>query len=223
MADAKITDLSALAGASIADGDVVAIVDVSDTSMAASGTTKKSSAVDLLAYVRGKERAYNASVSTPAAGFAADTYLIGSSLAIPAGGLQAKTLYRCSFDVTKTGAGTAAPVITPRIGTAGTIADTARGAITFPAQTGVIDNGLFEVVVVFRTVGSGTSAVTQTRGRLTHNLSVTGLSVGVGPIAVATAGGFDSTTATFIGLSVNGGTSAAWTITLVQAELINLA
>ena len=38
-----------------------------------------------------------------------------------------------------------------------------------------------------------------------------------------TGGGFDSTVAnSYINMSVNGGTSAAWTITLVQAELTNL-
>lgn len=40
MADTKITALAALTGANSADGDVVPVVDVSDTSMAASGTTK---------------------------------------------------------------------------------------------------------------------------------------------------------------------------------------
>lgn len=40
MADTKITALAALTGANSATGDVVPVVDVSDTSMAASGTTK---------------------------------------------------------------------------------------------------------------------------------------------------------------------------------------
>lgn len=41
MADTKITDLTAITGASTASNDVFPIVDVSDTSMASSGTTKK--------------------------------------------------------------------------------------------------------------------------------------------------------------------------------------
>lgn len=41
MADTKITDLTAITGANTASGDLIPIVDVSDTSMAASGTTKK--------------------------------------------------------------------------------------------------------------------------------------------------------------------------------------
>lgn len=40
MADTKITALAALTGLNAADGDVIPVVDVSDTSMAASGTTK---------------------------------------------------------------------------------------------------------------------------------------------------------------------------------------
>lgn len=41
MADTKITDLAALSGANAATGDLLPVVDVSDTSMAASGTDKK--------------------------------------------------------------------------------------------------------------------------------------------------------------------------------------
>lgn len=49
MADTKITALGALTG--VADGDDLVIVDVSDTTMAASGTTKKVTALDLQKYV----------------------------------------------------------------------------------------------------------------------------------------------------------------------------
>ena len=49
MADTKITDLTALAQSSIVIGtDVVPIVDISDTSMAASGTTKKATPQSLV-------------------------------------------------------------------------------------------------------------------------------------------------------------------------------
>lgn len=47
MADTKITDLAALAGGSIASGDEFVLVDVSDTSMAATGTDKKTTANDV--------------------------------------------------------------------------------------------------------------------------------------------------------------------------------
>ncbi len=48
----KTSDLTALAGASIALTDLVAIVDVSDTTQAASGTTKRTSIDDLRAALR---------------------------------------------------------------------------------------------------------------------------------------------------------------------------
>lgn len=47
MADSKITALTALTGANVADNDVVPLVDVSDTTMAATGTTKQITAAEL--------------------------------------------------------------------------------------------------------------------------------------------------------------------------------
>lgn len=165
---------------------------------------------------------YNAAVSA-VTGYAADTYLAGSSIAIPAGSLKAKTMYSCTFNVVKTGAGLATPIINIRIGTAGTTADTSRGTLTFSAQTAVVDEGTFTVDAVFRTVGSGTTAVLQTVGELRHRLSITGLGTGVSESEIATSAGFDSTVASsIIGLSVNGGASASWTISVVNCELKNL-
>lgn len=164
---------------------------------------------------------YNQAVASQT-GFAADTYLVGSSIAIPSSGLRVGSRYRLLFDVTKTAAGVATPAINIRVGTAGTTADTSRAAMTFPAQTAVVDSGSFEIDVVARTVGSGTSAVLQGFARLRHGLAATGLSTSGGPIVVNTGGGFDSTVAnSIIGASVNGGASAAWTIQLVAAELLN--
>ena len=47
MADTKISDLTAIAGASLASTDLAVVVDVSDTTMAASGTDKKTTVADL--------------------------------------------------------------------------------------------------------------------------------------------------------------------------------
>jgi hypothetical protein len=167
----------------------------------------------------------NQSVTTPAAAFAADTYLVGSNISIPAGFPRVGTTYRLSFDVTKTGAGTATAILIVRIGTLGTTSDAAILTFTFTAQTAVIDNGSFEVLATFRTVGSGTSAVLQGKATLRHKLAATGLTstaAGFEELYVTSAG-FNSTPASsIIGASVNGGASAAWTITLVRAELISL-
>jgi hypothetical protein len=223
VADALVSGLGPITGPNIVGSDLMMLVDVSDTTMAATGTNKKTTMSDVLDYVNAGIGTFNASVANQGAGFASDTYLVGSALAIPAARMQAKTMCRWRFNVSKTGAGVATPVITPRFGTAGTTADTARGALTFAAQTAVIDEGIFEILATFRTIGSGTSAVLETCGILAHRLSITGLSTDVTGVKVATSSGFDSTVAnSIIGLSVNGGASAAWTVNLVQAELLNL-
>jgi len=214
MPDAKISALTAVTTAAGAD----------EFAVNQAATSKKATLTQITGFVHARSGVFNASVTTPAAGFAADTYLAGSSCLIPASGLKAASMYRCKFNVVKTAAGVAAPIINVRFGTAGTVADVSRGILTFSAQTAAIDEGVFEVFGTFRTVGAGTAAVLQTLGTLRHRLSITGLGVGVSEPEIATSAGFDSTVASsIIGLSVNGGASAAWTIALVQAELFNLA
>ncbi len=166
---------------------------------------------------------YNQSVTTPAAGFAADTYLVGSSIAIPASSLKVGTRYHLIFNVSKTAAGVATPILNVRFGTLGTTGDASKCALTWTAQTAATDTGTFEVWATFRTVGSGTTAVLQCVGQRRHGASITGFGTLVSETKAATSAGFDSTVAnSIIGASVNGGTSAVWTITLVQAELSNL-
>jgi hypothetical protein len=158
----------------------------------------------------------NRSTAAQGAGFAADTYLIGSSvpLATPVVGAT----YILMFDMTKTAAGIAAGVLTVRIGTAGSTADTARCTFTFSAGTAATDTGVFTVMCTFRTVGAGTSAVLQGRAQL-DSQPTTGLSSLI-HAAVSTSGGFDSTVAnSIIGASFNGGTSFSGTVQLVTAEM----
>lgn len=171
----------------------------------------------------GTANQYNQSVAAQGAGFATDTYLTGSSIAIPANSLKIGTRYHLIFNVSKTAAGLATPVLSVRFGTAGSTADTARLTFTFLAGTAVADIGTFEIFATFRTVGSGTSAVIQGTGRVEHSLSTTGLQNLPTKVLTVTSGGFDSTVASsIIGVSVNGGASAAWTVQQVQAELQNL-
>lgn len=159
---------------------------------------------------------YSTTSQTP---FSSDTYLTGSSIAIPAGWPLAGTMYHMIFDVTKTAAGTATPIVTVRFGTAGAIGDTSRCAFTFSAGTAATDTGKFEVFALFRTVGSGTSAVIQGNCSL-DSQPTTGLSSLIHDVQT-TGGGFDSTVASsFIGVSYNGGASAAHTVQMVRAELL---
>lgn len=168
---------------------------------------------------------YNQSVTSTAAGFAADTYLVGSSIAIvaPATTLKIGSRYHMIFNVSKTAAGVATPTLTIRYGTLGTTGDASKCALTFTAQTGVTDTGTFEVWSTFRTIGAGTAAVLQCVGQRRHGASITGFGTLVSETKAVTSAGFDSTVAnSIIGTSVNGGASAAWTVTLVQAELENI-
>jgi hypothetical protein len=163
----------------------------------------------------------NKSVAQQGAGFATDTYLTGSDLKFPTGYPQIGTAYILTFDVSKTAAGTATPIITVRLGTAGTTADTARCTFTFSAGTGATDVAAVTVTCVFRAVGSGTSAVLQGRAQ-SDSQPTTGFSSLIKAVQ-NTSGGFDSTVAgLIIGASYNGGTSAAHTVQLVTAELKQL-
>ena len=165
----------------------------------------------------------NAAVAQVSGAYAVDTYLAGSGISVPAGNFRAGCQYACIFDMVKTGAGTATPIVYVRIGTAGTTADTARLTFTFGAGTAVIDTAVFEVLVSFYSVGSGTSAVVQGVVRARHNLATTGMFNNASSwiITLAASGGFDSSAATKIGVSFNGGTSFSGTNNLVHARLHN--
>ncbi len=152
-----------------------------------------------------------------------DTYLVGSSIAIPASSLKIGTRYHMIFNVSKTAAGLATPILNIRFGTLGTTGDAAKCTLTWTAQTAAIDAGTFEVWATFRAVGSGTTAILQCTGQRLHGLSVTGLGTLVSETKIVTSAGFDSTVgSSIIGASITSGTSAVWTIQQVQAELMNL-
>jgi len=165
----------------------------------------------------------NASAVGASAAFAADTYLSGSNIVIPvAGDWLVNMTYYCQFDMTKTANGTATFIITIRMGTAGTTSDTAIQTITFAAGTAAIDEGIFEVYATFKSVGSGTSAVLVSSAKCSHHLAATGLvSTGASGTGIIknTSSGFNSTTPTTIGLSINGGASFSGTNVQVQSQL----
>ena len=155
-------------------------------------------------------------------GFATDTLITGSVVAIPSGALKAGTAYRLRCSLNKTAAGTATPIFQVRLGTNGTTADTSRTTLTFGAGTAAADDGVFELMVTFRSVGGGTSAVIAAHGVISHRLNTTGLTNGsYNAVTGAPSAGFDSTSDTFISVSLNAGTSAAWSIAQAQAQLFN--
>lgn len=212
MADKKI---SALPAATV-------INDADQVPKNEAGTTKAFTASLYRAYATGSLSAFSA--STVAAGFAADTYLAGSAITAPAAGAwKAGTKYRLIFDVTKTAAGVAAPVLTVRMGTLGTTGDAAILTFTWTVGTAVADVGIIQLWAHFRTVGGGTTAVLSGIAELRHGLPTTGLdNAGAAEMLTAVSAGFNSTTQTIIGASFNGGAAFSGTVTLVEAEVLNL-
>jgi len=154
---------------------------------------------------------------------AADTYLTGSGLVVPTGLLlQVGTIVKWTLYMTKTAAGTAAPIWIIRVGTAGTTADAARVTFTQVAlQTGVVDTGIVEIIAILRNVGA--AGVLAGGLVMTHVLATTGFSTLNTNVMQVTSAGFDTTVAgTTIGLSVNPGSLGVWTHQVIAAEMQNI-
>ena len=163
---------------------------------------------------------YNNSTATQAITAATITYLTGSN--ITTANIKAGTVVTWTVSVTKTAAGTAAPLFSVRFGTTSTTADAILLNFTGNAQTAIADTGEVTIQCTFRTVGSGTSAVIVGHYKLVHVLPTTGLSTGQGGV-FTTSAGFNSTTASsFLGLTLNTGASASWTVNQVNVKIENL-
>jgi len=154
---------------------------------------------------------------------AADTYLTGSGLVIPTGlALQVGTAFRWRIAMTKTAFGTAAPIWNVRVGTAGSIADTARLVFTQVAlQTAAADTGIVSIEAVLRNVGA--AGVLAGCLEMNHILASTGFSTLTMNIMQVTSSGFDTTVAgSIIGISVNPGSAGVWIHQLIMAEMLNI-
>lgn len=168
---------------------------------------------------------YNAAIAAQGAGFATDTWVTNSDLIIPSFSMQAKSVVLWMISGSKSGAGTATPIYNIRIGSARSTADTARLVLTAPAQTAVADIGTLNIMVTCRSVGvagviQGT-AWWNHRGTIANTTtSGTGFANDSTGHVEGTSAGFDNTAlgGQWISLSINGGTSASWTITQVVGE-----
>ena len=96
----------------------------------------------------------NSAVAAQGAGFSTDTYVTNSDILVPSFGVQAKTQIMWVISASKSGASTAQPVYSIRIGANRSTADTARLALTGPAQTAVADIGTLYVMATVRNVGA---------------------------------------------------------------------
>lgn len=220
MADTKVSALAAVAAALLTH----------ELPVNEGGVSKKVTLDQILALDGAMSSAYGPYAAPQGPGFAADTYLTGSRCLIPAatgrGSLKSGSIYRCKIPISKTAAGTAAPTLTVRFGTAGTTSDATIGTINLPAQTAAADEGLIELFVTWATVGSGTAAAIRYFASLAHRLSTTGLANSATPVIIPSSAGNGHSSqlaSAGIGVSINAGASAAWTTGVVQAELFNLA
>ncbi len=163
-------------------------------------------------------RTDNASTAAQGAGFSSDTYVTNSDIQIPSFSFRVGTMIRWIIACSKTAAGTATPVYTIRIGSNRSTADTSRLAITGPAQTAAADNAVITIMVVVRSIGA--SGVIQGDMTIDHNLAATGFANNASAIVTGTSSGFDMTAigGRYVGISINAGASAAWTLTQVRVE-----
>lgn len=151
-----------------------------------------------------------------------DTYVTGSNISIPPHLMQIGTTFRWRIVLSKSAAGTAAPVWVVRVGTAGATSDS--GILTFTqvaAQTAVVDTGIYDITAILRNTGA--SGILAGMLSMTHVLATTGLSTLGANVQQVTSSGFSTTVASsIVGLSVNPGASGVWTIQAVTAEALNL-
>lgn len=177
-------------------------------------TTKRFVQTDDTGKVSGRASGNDATASQ-GAGFASDTYVTNSGLLIPSFGMRAGQLYKWIISLSKTAAGTAAAIYTVRIGAAQSTSDTSRLALTATtAQTAAVSAGLLQIIVGVRSV-SATGVIAGGVGLMCNNA---GLGSGIDGVSST----FDNTALAglYVGISINGGASAAWTLTHVTADLI---
>jgi hypothetical protein len=155
---------------------------------------------------------------------AADTYLAASKIAIAATApIVVGTVFRWTFGMTKTAAGTAAAAWNVRFGTNGTTADTSRsGALNLGAQTAAVDAGYCRIQAIVRGP-IGVSCIVHFLFDFERNLATTGLHNANHSVQQVASSGFDITTSGLIvGVSVNPGASGVWTFQSITAEVLNI-
>lgn len=164
----------------------------------------------------------NFSVASQAPVAATRTYITGSKVTVPVGKLQIGTMFRWTFDITKTAAGTAASTFDIAFGTLGTVTDTARVSFTKPAGTAVVDAGKVVIECIIRGPLSA-SGVAVGNFTMTHNLAATGHAIIPCVNVTTVSAAFDVTVANlFVGVCITTGALDAITIQQVITEIWNL-
>ncbi len=154
--------------------------------------------------------AVQAALTSDTVANATDTYL--TELRVPISGrIKAGSFFKFKLKMSKTAAGTATPIFNVRVGTNGSVSDTARVTHTLLAQTAAADDGWAELLVTVRNVSA--TGVIASSMLFCHRLTTTGLAnAAQEQILSGTSATFDLTAAgLFLGLSVNPGASGVWT------------
>lgn len=155
----------------------------------------------------------NDAVAAQGAGFAADTYITNSGILIPSFGMKAGMLFRWHIGVTKTAAGTAAAILQVRLGAAQSTGDTSRVSMTqLVAQTATAADSLWTIVCSVRAVGA--------TGVIVASFATGTAAFGSGGNAASATFDNSAVGGQYLGLSLNGGASASYTLQLVTAELV---
>ena len=141
------------------------------------------------------------------------TYLTNSGILVPSTGMAVGQVYRWYIGVTKTAAGTATPIWTFRSGSAQTTADATILTITGTAQVATASGTLIIVTVLVRAVGSGTTGI------VVGSINTGAASFGIGGNAVSAGYANNAEGGKYMGLAVNTGASAAWTVNSVHGEI----
>jgi hypothetical protein len=196
------------------NGNVIATIDSSGVLHVAGVTINDAAGVS-------HARSTNAAVAAQSSGgFAADTYVTNSDLLVPSLGIQQKAVIEWRISASKTAASTGTPVYTIRCGTARTTSDTSVLALTGPAQTAVADIGTLIIMATVTTAGA--SAIVQGTAWWVHRGTAANTTTSGTGFANDTSGHVEGTGSAvdlsaaagkYVGLSIAGGASSAWTVT----------
>jgi hypothetical protein len=163
----------------------------------------------------------NRSVAAQVLTAATLTYITGSQLKVPDGGLKAGSKIRFRFSMAKTAAGTATSTFAIVFGTAGDSTDTARVSFTKPAGTAAADEAFVTIEATVRSVGA--AGVVLGNFVLVHGLENTGHAVIPAVVLVTTSAGFDNDGSDlYVGLVATTGAADAITIHQIESELVGV-
>jgi hypothetical protein len=168
----------------------------------------------------------NASTGDQAVGASATTYLTGSKITIPQGGVKVGTQFIWRISLSKTNAGTVAPVYDVRVGAAGDGTDASRVSFTMHTGTAAPDTATVTIIATVRSVSA--SGVWAGNIQLVHTAAAaTGFesTASINSTVVnTTSGTFDDSALSgqFVGVSITTGASYSLTFQQVQAQTINL-